>query len=191
MAGFIMGVGRMDLVKSDHLAEYTRWRNMLMRCYKPNYNTTDSYRDCYVCGEWLTFSIFRDWLVSQLAIHGSLDGLQLDKDIITPDNKLYSPEHCSFVSKRVNCFVNTNNHNRGGTPIGVHKRNVGVYVAKCKDPFSSRRTIHVGQYKTASEAHEAWRAQKHILSCMLADTVCDQRVANALRIKYKREYHVV
>ena len=33
---------------------------------------------------------------------------QLDKDVLVPGNKVYSPETCHFVSREVNCMFRSN-----------------------------------------------------------------------------------
>ena len=164
---------------------YTRWCAMLQRCYSESHITRQpTYRDCSVCDEWLTFSNFRTWMISQEKIHGSLDKLHLDKDIIDTDNKIYCPEKCAFVSQLVNNFVLDSNASRGEYHIGVRRRKSGSYHSRCRDPFRKCR-MHLGTFSTQEEAHEAWRKQKHIFACQLADIAKDSRIVIALQTKYR------
>ncbi len=138
---------------------------MLRRCQSDSCHARQpTYTDCVVCDEWTKFSNFRVWLKLQERLHGSLDGLQLDKDIIDPSNKVYCPEKCAFVSQSINLFVVDRSRFRGEYPFG--------------------KKVTLGQYITPEEAHEAWRKQKHDYSCMLADSCVDKRVAQSLRLRY-------
>ncbi len=68
---------------------------MLQRCYSESYlNKRPSYRGCSVCEEWKTFSNFMAWMKNK-----NMENLELEKDILVPGNKLYSPETCVFVSR--------------------------------------------------------------------------------------------
>lgn len=67
---------------------YRVWVNMLKRCYGSN--DTDyyfSYHGCTVTLEWHVFSQFRAWVVRQ-----DYEAKELDKDILFPGNKVYSPQ---------------------------------------------------------------------------------------------------
>lgn len=158
-----------------------RWKCMLERCYSTKFHLNrPTYIGCGVCEDWKTFSNFRKWLISQEELHGSLDGLHLDKDIIDPDNKIYSPDKCAFVSGVVNTFVT----DRGEYPLGVCLRPSGRYQSQCGNPFIGEQ-ITLGTFNTPEEAHEAWRNCKHGFACQLADIVKDVRVAEALRLRYR------
>ena len=111
-------------------------------------------------------------------------GKSLDKDIIVPGSKLYSPETCAFVLNETNLFVTARDACRGGYPIGVclHKR-IGKYQAQCRNPFTGKNES-LGYYSTPEDAHEAWRKRKHDLAQLVADTESDMRVVEALRKRY-------
>jgi hypothetical protein len=51
---------------------------------------------------------FKKWMEQQ-----DWDGKCLDKDIIAPGSKLYSPETCAFVLKATNLFVIACDASRG------------------------------------------------------------------------------
>ncbi len=156
---------------------------MLKRCYSKTRDIKHpSYKECLVCDEWLLFSNFRRWVIEQEQLHGSLVGMQLDKDIIEPSNKMYCPDKCAFVSVKVNSFVLESNASRGVCPIGVIKQD-NRYKSQCQNPFK-RGKVYLGRHDTPEEAHEAWREQKHIFACLLADTCKDDRVAHSLRNRY-------
>ena len=100
---------------------YEVWVNMLKRCYSKKYlERNQSYIGTSVCSEWLHATVFKKWMEQQ-----DWSGKSLDKDIIVPRSKLYSPDTCAFVLKATNSFVTTSDAIRGGYPTGVslHKRN--------------------------------------------------------------------
>ena len=138
-----------------------------------------SYIDASVCSEWLSATSFKKWMEKQ-----DWSGKCLDKDIVVPGSKLYSPETCAFVLPATNLFVIASDASRGGCPIGVslHKR-IGKYQALCKNPFTGKNE-HLGYFSTPEEAHEAWRKRKHDLALLVADTESDPRVVEALRKRY-------
>src|SRR5690606_1832927 len=80
---------------------YRTWANMIERCYSDKtQNKNPTYKGCSVSEEWLTFSVFKNWMEKQ-----DWEGNQLDKDLLFEGNRLYSPETCVFVSPMVNKFI--------------------------------------------------------------------------------------
>ena len=89
---------------------YQRYYNMLSRCY----NKKAKHYSCYgaigvtVCEEWKCFQTFLSWCISNREPH--MQDWQIDKDILCPDCKIYSPETCAFVPQEINkLFTNTKN----------------------------------------------------------------------------------
>ena len=155
---------------------YTAWTNMLKRCYSKKYlEIYPSYIGTSVCSEWLSATAFKKWMEQQ-----DWSGKCLDKDIIVPGSKLYSPETCAFVLPATNTFVIASDASRGDYPIGVdlHK---GKYRARC------RKDEHLGYFSTPEEAHEAWRKRKHELAQLVAARESDPRVVEALKKRYSFE----
>jgi hypothetical protein len=111
----------------------------------------------------------------------------LDKDIIVPGSKLYSPDTCAFVRATTNLFVTASDACRGDYPIGVdfHKP-TGKYRAQCGNHFSGKNE-NLGYYSTPEEAHEAWRKRKHELAQLVAAKESDPRVVEALKKRYSFE----
>lgn len=98
---------------------YTRWEAMLNRCYGKESLRTNFKAE--VCGEWLYYSNFKKWMLAQ-QWEGSL---YLDKDILSFDNKIYSPETCAFVPAYINALLNSRVADRGEFPLGVTRRKKG------------------------------------------------------------------
>jgi len=111
----------------------------------------------------------------------------LDKDIIAPGSKLYSPESCAFVLQATNLFVTACDASRGGYPIGVDLfKRTGKYRAQCGNPFTGKQE-YLGLFSTPEEAHEVWRRRKHELAQLVAATESDPRVVEALKKRYSFE----
>ena len=156
---------------------YATWTHMLERCYSEKFlERKPSYIGTSVCSEWLYASEFKKWMEQQ-----DWDGKSLDKDIIAPRSKLYSPETCAFVLPATNSFVIASDASRGDYPIGVSLfKRTGKYRAQCGNPFSGK-TEYLGCFSTPEEAHEAWRKRKHELAQLVAATEADPRVVEALK----------
>ena len=159
---------------------YSRWQSMLTRCYSHKLQEKHpTYIGCYVCDDWLTFSKFKQWMEKQ-----EWEGKQLDKDILYPQNKLYSPETCVFVDGRVNNFVTESNSSRGQWMIGVHwYKAKNKFQALCND--GSGKTKHLGYFDTELEAHQAWLKCKQEVALELAAEQTDPRIAKALIERYE------
>ena len=162
---------------------YTVWRSMLERCYSKKYlERNQSYIGTSVCSEWLSATAFKKWMEQQ-----DWQGKSLDKDIIAPKSRLYSPDTCAFVLTATNLFVTARDACRGDYPIGVDLfKPTGKYRACCKNPFTGKRE-HLGLFSTPEEAHEVWRKRKHELAQLVAATESDPRVVEALKKRYSFE----
>ena len=162
---------------------YTAWTKMLERCYSKKWlESNPSYIGTSVCSEWLYASEFKKWMEQQ-----DWEGKSLDKDIIAPGSKLYSPETCAFVLKATNSFVTASDASRGEYPVGVYLcKKTGKYRARCNNPFTEKNE-NLGYFLTPEEAHEAWRKRKHELAQHVAATESDIRVVEALKKRYSLE----
>ena len=162
---------------------YTVWIDMLKRCYSNKYlESYPTYIGTSVCSEWLSATAFKKWMEQQ-----DWSGKSLDKDIIFPGSKLYSPDTCAFVLQATNKFVTASDASRGDYPVGVYLyKPTGKYQARCKNLFTGKNE-HLGYFSTPEEAHESWRKRKHELAQLVAATESDPRVVEALRKRYSFE----
>lgn len=107
MASLLYGVGIND---ADYLISvkqgdkewrcpfYTRWKNMLARCYSPAFQRNQPlYVGCTVDPRWHSFMNFKAWMEQQ-----EHEGKQLDKDRRVAGNKVYGPDTCEFLSRKQN-----------------------------------------------------------------------------------------
>ena len=163
---------------------YITWKNMLARCYSEKYQSRQpTYKGCSVCEEWLIFSNFKAWMEQQ-----DWEGKQLDKDLLKEDNGVYCPEYCIFVDQRVNKFVTDSAAARGDYMIGVYlytQKGGSIFLSRCSNPFTGKRE-HIGYFTDELQGHLAWKARKHELACMLAESelVSDPRLAEVLKTRY-------
>ena len=144
---------------------YARWRGMLSRCYSEEMlKRRPTYRGTIVCKEWHTFSNFKSWMEEQ-----DWEGNHLDKDIIS-ESKVYSPETCIFIPRKVNSFVVSAQKIRGDYLVGVSvwKERPELYVACCNNPFTGKRD-KLGRYSDELTAHKVWKSKKvehlRVLAC--------------------------
>lgn len=78
---------------------YMKWHAMMERCYSDKLHARHPcYKDCEVCEEWQNFQSFAAWYYENCPDQS----LDLDKDLIDPNNRVYSPEKCSFISPKQN-----------------------------------------------------------------------------------------
>lgn len=146
--GFI-GLGKYSHKSYPHI--YETWRSMLKRCYDlktlsylPTYNkiTTDE--------RWYNFQNFARWFEENYNPE-TMQGFELDKDILVKGNKVYSPETCCFVPQEINKLFTKRQNDRGNFPIGVylHKKYNKYYVNSINKFFN-----------TSEEAFEAYKVDK-------------------------------
>jgi len=165
---------------------YLVWVGMLKRAYSSNFFAKNpTYIGVTVCEEWHSFMAFRAWMMTQ-----DWEGKQLDKDIIVPGNKVYSPATCVFVSSQINSLLTDSAGQRGKWPIGAswHKARNG-FQARVRE---NGRLQYIGLFDTPEAAHLAWRKEKLRIVRAAARECDDPRVsAGLLRHSYRIEAGLV
>lgn len=174
MKGRISGIN--DAFSKSTSRSYRTWTSMMDRCY--NHKTQQShptYKDCYVCNEWLTFSNFDKWFKEHY-----VDEWEIDKDLLVRGNKEYAPDKCCFVPQKINSFLTNKKSNRGKCVLGVYKTrysNKFVATLGCLDK------PYLGTFNTEIEAFNAYKKAKENKARVLATEYKDQlepRVYEAL-----------
>ena len=115
----------------------------------------------------------------------SWEGMQLDKDVLFSNNKVYSPETCAFITQKTNTFINKNEAVRGDLKIGVSwNRLANKFYARCGNPISMKREF-LGYFESERDAYNSWLKRKHEIACQLSNMERDERVKLALSKMYK------
>jgi len=173
--GIVYGVGIND---ADYVVTnclyYRKWKHMLRRCYSSNFHIQNpSYIGCTVYEEWKVFSNFKQWMMSQ-----DWEGKELDKDILFPGNKVYSPDKCVFVDREVNeLFSKKNKHN----VRGVHYvKRIDRYVLRTSTINSDKKAKYVGSYVTLEEAKIASDELRRNRIVNVANKQKDKRVKDTI-----------
>jgi hypothetical protein len=152
----VCGVGYNDLTLKGNEKVYQQWTNMLNRCYDPKFHIKNpTYKGCYVCEEWLTFSKFKEWFNVNNRI-----GMQNDKDILNKGNKIYCPEYCRFVPQEINKLLNGYDNGRGKYKPGVSwNKRAQKYSAQINRGDDKE---HIGLFATEQEAFNAYKIEKEL-----------------------------
>lgn len=159
---------------------YAVWAEMIRRCYSDKYHQRKpTYIGCSVCEEWQTFTNFKSWMQQQ-----EWEGKQLDKDLLFPNNKVYSPETCIFVDNRLNMLLTHQKSNKD-LPVGVsYDSSRDLYRAICQDKNS--KYVQIGRFKTVKEAHEAYRRFKVAVIQEYCEEIQDTKLLEGLKQHIKR-----
>jgi len=158
-------VSKLDSGTSSVCPYYSRWINMLLRCYsnKPS-SKSASYFGCSVSDEWFLFSSFKDWMKKQ-----DWAGKHLDKDLLVPGNKVYSAESCIFVSPQVNTILVKIKRTNPKFKVGVSFHKIGGrYESYCNN---SGKRAYLGMLDSEDEAHKTYCDYKYKL---IADIAAQQ-----------------
>lgn len=158
--------------------EYNSWLTMLLRCYNADKKEFHKayYSKCTVCEEWYNFQVFAEWYNKEK--YPVKKRLHIDKDILDPTSKKYSPETCMLVPQQINMLF-LNKPNKRGLPNGISKIKNG-YKAK----FNA---VVVGYGKTVEETYKYYAEAKEKRIKDLAEeykNIIPEKVYNAL-INYK------
>lgn len=152
-----------------------KWRDMIRRCYdKKRYESLSPLSRCTVCDDWLLFSNFKKWAENQ-----DYEGKELDKDIISGPSKIYSPETCVFVDRKINMLV-----------VGLNTAK-GYCFMKSRNKFycSVKNSVlgkieFIGLFDTESEAKAAYLSRKKEIVKQAAELISDKLIAEKLISMY-------
>jgi hypothetical protein len=161
---------------------YNTWNSFIERSYDEKYHMRcPSYKDVTVCEEWHNFQNFAQWFYENYNPE-TMQGWQLDKDILIKGNKIYSPETCCFVPQEINTLFSKKQND---LPTGV---------TKVKNKYRAR--IHkngkykcLGYFNTIKEAFQVYKITKEEWIKEIADkwkNLITEQVYEAL-INYKIE----
>ena len=174
--------------------EYNKWMSMLQRCFDNKLKERNpTYKNVTCCNRWLCFANFlEDLEILKQEYNWSEDKkLNLDKDILHKDNKVYSLENCVLVPNWINMLFVKNDASRGDCPIGVsYNKRRKKYQAFCSINGKLKR---LGYFITPLEAFNAYKIAKEneikkiVNDCVLKGYITkDSRLYNAM-ISYQIE----
>ncbi len=131
---------------------YATWRGMIQRCVDEDYkHKRPAYRGVTVWHGWQRFMCFRRWWLDNY-----VEGWELDKDLFSGPDKIYSPSTCVFIPQWLNVFLS--DRAEKGTPKGVfYEESRGKFKASVK---FENKTLNIGRFRTVEEAIDAYIAAK-------------------------------
>ena len=160
---FVYGVGMLGTKYPSregdrNTKEYLLWKNMLKRCYSDDFKKKNpTYIDCEVSDNFKSYEYFYEWCHKQIGF--SVDGFELDKDLLIKGNKVYSETTCVFLPREINLLLVKSTASRGEHLIGVrwHKRDK-TFVARVRKNKGKQECL--GLFKTELEAFNAYKTAK-------------------------------
>ena len=158
-----LGEGKYKTIENGKLTRvYKTWNSMLQRCYNEKCQEKNpTYIDCKVTEEWLNFQNFAEWYYNNYyEIEG--ERMCLDKDILVKHNKIYSPDTCIFVPKKINSLFTKSDKTRGDSVIGTTPKN-GKYEVQCQifnPKIGKSKQEYLGLYDTQEKAFQVYKEFK-------------------------------
>ncbi|WPF70161.1 HNH endonuclease [Bacillus phage BC-VP] len=143
-------------VDGKRTPQYAIWYAMLKRSYDARFHEeSPAYKGCAVAEDWHNFQNFAKWYDEN---YYTVDGekMQLDKDILSKGNKVYSPDTCIFVPNSINMLFVKQKQIRGELPIGVRPHQ-GKFLARMSTP---KGTKYIGVADTVEDAHNLYKGAK-------------------------------
>jgi len=179
----ICNIGINDVRNSNSTVAYGVWNDLVARCcdakYKQKYRC---YKDCTICKEWLTFSVFKDWFDKHY-----VDGWQLDKDMLVKGNQIYSPETCCFLPRELNNIYKRTLSGRT-LPQCCRLTDSGKYSVVVR---TQKKRIHLGTFNSIEDAFMAYKAKKEEIvrdTARRYESQLEERVLNAL-LNFEIDYN--
>ena len=175
---------------------YDRWAHVLYRAGGGEdgafYKKHPTYVGTTVCEEWLTLSNFVAWVKS----HENWQGKHIDKDILCPGNKHYSPETCVLVSHDLNNLLCDSAARRGECPKGVNEYTTPSGIKRYRARLStivngSVKRISLGVRATQKEAHRAYCNAKEEYIREIAENLTDADTCDIERTREALLKHAV
>ena len=177
----VVGTKHPSMINGVQTKEYELWKSMLRRCYSDKYQKKyPTYEGCEVSNNLKSYEYFYEWCNKQIGFGNQ--GFQLDKDLLTKGNKVYSEDSCVFLPKEINILLTKSTSSRGEHLIGVcwHKARKAfmAQVGKGKGKLK-----HLGYFTNEIEAYNTYKQAKEVFVKAQANEwkgKIDERAYNAL-----------
>jgi len=145
-----VGTGKFSKAKYKNI--YSIWVMMLARCYDTKTQITQkTYINCTVCSNWFNFQNYATWYTENV-----IKNWEVDKDLLLKGNKIYSPDTCIFVPRKINLIFHNKKQNYlpgvEKLPYGKYRSSIGIEGKKTQ----------LGIYESEKEAHLAYCQYKAI-----------------------------
>mgnify|MGYP003616804659 CR=1 FL=1 len=154
----ILGTRHPSTINGRNTKEYEVWHSMLSRCYSNNFKKKNpTYKGCEVSENFKYYEYFYEWCHKQIGFDN--EDWQLDKDLLTKGNKVYSESTCIFIPQEINTLLIKCTALRG-------EHLIGVYWSKTNKSFramvrkNKRKKEHLGLFNTELEAFNAYKTAK-------------------------------
>lgn len=189
--------------------EYAAWVNMLSRCYyEKGINVIkgySTYTDVTVDKSWFNFQVFAEWYTKESNRIHRIDStlkLNLDKDIISPELRVYSENTCCLIPSDLNtAIIVKQNVKNNKMPSNFVKRSNGKYHVTFTAMNDSVKLADfntelecVTAFITAKEQYIKFLANKYIsiLSENVYHTLINYKhpKSDALLLAYSHEINV-
>ena len=177
----VLGTKYSPTVNGVLTKEYMLWCSMLKRCYSDTCKKKQpTYEGCEVSDNFLHYEYFYEWCHKQIGFGN--EGWQLDKDLLTKGNKIYSESTCIFIPREINQLLVKSTASRG-------KYLIGVCWDKTKKAFKASvnknkgKQEYLGLFNTEIEAFNVYKQAKEAFVKEQANkwkSQIDPRAYNAL-----------
>ena len=154
----VLGTKYSPTVNGVLTKEYMLWCSMLKRCYSDTCKKKQpTYEGCEVSDNFKSYEYFYEWCQKQIGFNK--EGWQLDKDLLTKGNKVYSEDSCIFIPREINQILVKSTASRG-------KYLIGVCWDKTKKAFKASvnknkgKQAYLGLFNTELEAFNAYKIAK-------------------------------
>ena len=139
----------------SHSLTYNTWNGMLQRCYDPKLKQRrKTYERCFVDTVFLDYEYFKEWCHNQKGFGNK--GWNLDKDILSNEVKVYSPDTCCFIPPEINSMFAGFSSERK-KHIGVFENNSGNFYVRT---LINGVKKSLGTFPTKDEAEKVHKAEK-------------------------------
>lgn len=159
------------------LVSYTRWKAILRRC-----STEEVYKDVSICDEWLEFKNFKEWFDTNY-----IEGFEIDKDLQSGSEKIYSPSTCIFLPPEINKMLTPSQLDAKGIEKKNQKWRAKLYIGGKKTTLKVQPTevLAYEDYKEARLLEVKRILNEHLERGNITDSV-QQKIIGIYMNKFKK-----